>query len=335
MLSSISAKHILGNFKKSGLLVAVALLSGCSSTEMLVKVPANAEGITVEPYNTNTHKNTIEIFSPLSLQKKINKQQLVQRANNLFVLLDNSASMQDEYRGMSREEYGTKVLDRFHQSLPDINLQGNVYKTNAYLNTSFISRILSSENNQVNTDWAIHPYEPLEMQKRIQDSTGNKIAGDGSLHSAITSMSKLITDSRGPVILMLVTRWERIDEKAVIAISRLRQQLLLEHERELCVFTVGVGNRYSRARFDQADSCGISVSADKVAQPRDMSNFIERMFFYGPADRDNDGIYDYRDKCPNTEEGRLVRFDGCQRFGTVSPLRNMPRTALAMMSNEK
>ncbi|NNJ92182.1 MAG: hypothetical protein HKP55_10940 [Gammaproteobacteria bacterium] len=325
----------MSHFKKLGLLATVVLLSGCSSTEMLVKVPANADGITVEPYNTNTHKNNIEIFSPLSLQKKINRQQLVQRANNLFVLFDNSASMKEDYRGVSREKYGVMVLDRFHQSLPDINLQGNVYKTNGNIKTSFMSRILSTENNQVNTELAIHRYEPQEMQKRIQDSAGNMIAGDGSLHSAITRISKLITDSRGPAILLLVTRWERIDKKTVIAISRLRQQLILEHERELCVFTVGVGNRYSRARYDQADSCGISVSADKVAQPRDMSHFIERMFFYGPADRDNDGIYDYRDKCPNTEKGRLVRFDGCQRFGTVSPLSNIPRTALAMMGNEK
>ena len=74
MLSTISAKNITSSCKRLGLLACVVLLSRCSSTEMLVKVPANADGITVEPYNTNTHKNSIEIFSPLSLQRKINTQ---------------------------------------------------------------------------------------------------------------------------------------------------------------------------------------------------------------------------------------------------------------------
>ena len=334
MLSAISAKNRLSHLKWLGLLVTVVLLTGCSSTEMLVKVPANAEGITVEPYNINTHKNQIEIFSPLSLQKKIKEQQLVQRANKLFVLFDNSSSMQEDYRGMSRKAYGLEVLDRFHQSLPDLNLQGNVFKTNATVNKFFISRILSSENKKVNANWAIDPYEPQQMQNRIKDGGNNIVVGDGSLSSAITDLSKLISDSRGPAVLLLVTRWERVDDQAIITLSRLRQKLQLEQDRELCVFTVGVGNSYSRARFDQADSCGISMSADKIAQPRDMTHFIERMFFYGPADRDNDGIYDYRDKCPNTEKGRLVRFDGCQRFGALSPLYSLPKTAL-IVGNEQ
>jgi hypothetical protein len=35
---------------------------------------------------------------------------------------------------------------------------------------------------------------------------------------------------------------------------------------------------------------------------------------------DGDGIYDYMDKCPNTEKGRLVRFDGCYRFGAMQEM---------------
>jgi hypothetical protein len=64
------------------------------------------------------------------------------------------------------------------------------------------------------------------------------------------------------------------------------------------------------------------------------------MFFYGPADTDNDGIYDYRDKCPNTEKGRLVRFDGCKRFSAlesfkIESFKNDLKKALAMVSDEQ
>lgn len=335
MLSFISANNVFSYLAKAGLLVSVLLMFGCSSKEMLVKVPANSDGATVEPYNTQTHKNNIEIFSPLPLQQKIEQQKLIQRANNLFLLFDNVSAMQDEYRGMSRYDYGIEVLDRFHQTLPNMNLQGNVFKTSAFVNTFFLPRVFSGENSQNEFNWAIEPYDPVQMQKRVEDSTINYVAGDGSLHSAISEMSDLITDTNQPAILLMVTRWERIDDKALIALSRLRQKLLFNHDKELCVFTVGVGNNHSRARFDQADSCGSSVSADKIVQPRDMSHFIERMFFYGPADTDNDGIYDYKDKCPNTEKDRLVGFDGCNRFSVILPLNSLSIKALAMVSNEK
>lgn len=335
MLGLISAKKMNSYLANAGLLVAVLLMLGCSSNEMLVKVPSNSDSVTVDPYNTQTHKNNIDIYSPLPLQKKIEQQKLVQRAGNLFVLFDNSSAMQDDYRGMSRYEYGIKVLDRFHQTLPNMHLQGNVFKTSAYSNSSFFSRVLSTDNGQTETSWAVEQYDPAQMQKRVEATAITQVAGEGSLDSAISEISGLITGTNQPAVLLMVTRWERIDEKALIALARLRQKLQIEYEKELCVFTVGVGNNYSRARFDQSDSCGISVSADKIAQPRDMSHFIERMFFYGPADTDNDGIYDYRDKCPNTEKGRLVRFDGCKRFSAIKPLKYDLNKALAMVSDEQ
>ncbi len=317
MLGLVSAKNMFSRMVRAGSLLSVLLMFGCSSSEMLVKIPSNSDGATIAPYDTSTFKNNIDLFSPLSLERKIDQLKLLQRTEKLFVLFDNSDSMQDNYRGISRYDYGLEILDRFHRTLPNMTLQGNVFITSAYINTFFLSRILSGDNNQDEFSWAIEPYDPDIMQERAKDTTQSFVAGDGSLHSAIYEMSDLIAYTNEPAALLLVTHWERIDKKALTAIAHLRQRIKMQHDKELCVYTIGVGNNYSRARFDQSDTCGTSVAADKIAQPRDMLHFIERMFFFGPADTDNDGIYDYRDKCPDTEQGRLVRFDGCKRFDSA------------------
>jgi len=49
-------------------------------------------------------------------------------------------------------------------------------------------------------------------------------------------------------------------------------------------------------------------------QPREMSYFVEKILFSGPADSDGDGIYDYLDECPSTTPGRVIGRNGCARF---------------------
>jgi hypothetical protein len=48
-----------------------------------------------------------------------------------------------------------------------------------------------------------------------------------------------------------------------------------------------------------------------------MAHFVERAFYLDPADSDGDGIYDYLDLCPATLAGKIVGYDGCDRFNTV------------------
>lgn len=333
MLGAFRASETIGRFFKAVIVMAMLLfLIGCTSSEMLVKISASDDTATVDPYNTSTYKNNIALFSPLALQQKINRQKLQQKSSNLFVLLDTSAAMQDDYRNMSRYEYGVEILNRFHQTLPELNLHGGVFTTTAYSGSSFFSSVFSTgpDAGDENRRYPVYgEYKPMQMQQQVLDASHLNKMGDGSLHTAIAELADIVVDIRQPSTLLLLTRWERIDEKAMIELARLREKLKLEHGQDVCVYTIGVGNNYSRARFDQVDTCGFSVTADNIAQPRDMSHFVERMFFFGPADTDNDGIYDYLDKCPDTQKDRLVGFDGCNRFGAALFTDSLLNIALA------
>ncbi|TNF94376.1 MAG: hypothetical protein EP297_11900 [Gammaproteobacteria bacterium] len=317
----------------AGLMV---FLAGCSSSEMLIKVPTNSESATIAPYDISTYKRSIHLFNPVRLEQKITRQKLMPRVKNLFVLIDSSAYMNEDYRGHSRHDYAREIFRRFNNTLPDIGLNGDVYvfvgdRWFTNVTDSFASNAGSSNADEV----PMGKYDAEQVERDLDKGGHGRFVGSGSLASAISDLTEHIISVDGTSALILITSWESIDNAAEDAVARLRQRS--QHgagfsvtnttntwqgkkSPGVCIYTIGVGNTFSRARFDQADECGFSVASDKIAQPRDMSHFVERILFFGPSDTDGDGIYDYMDKCPDTERGRLVRFDGCYRFGAVSEM---------------
>ena len=127
---------------------------------------------------------------------------------------------------------------------------------------------------------------------------------NGQCNASSDFVSKL-SDPRSITICNIITAV--INSPSILTTSQ-------EQRSGVCLYTVGVGNRLSRTRLDTVDSCGHSVAADKVAQPRDMAHFVQNILYKGPADTDGDGIYDYRDRCLNTHAGRIVDYSGCPRF---------------------
>jgi OOP family OmpA-OmpF porin len=298
---------------------------------MLIKVPTHSESATIAPYDINKHKRSVHLFNPVSLQQKIEQQKLLPSAENLFILIDSSSQMNEDYRGLSRRDYAREILRRFNNTLPDIGLKGGVYVfagEHWFANTGTSSSSTSAGK-------VTGKYDPERVERDLDEGEHDGHVGSGTLASAIDALADRIVVADGSSAFVLITRWEMIDTAAVDAIARLRQRSQHASGFEItdvmntwqgkssagvCVYSIGVGNAYSRARFDQADRCGFSVASDKIAQPRDMAHFVERALFSGPADMDGDGIYDYMDKCPNTEKGRLVRFDGCYRFGAMQEM---------------
>jgi OOP family OmpA-OmpF porin len=307
----------------AGLLIS---LTGCSSSEMLIKVPTSSDSATIAPYDISTHKRSIHLFNPVRLEQKITQQKLMPRVRNLFVLIDDSSYMNQDYRGLSRRDHARETLRRFNHTLPAIGLNGHVYVLAGnrwFTNSADMETIELPE------------YDADQIERDLDEGRYDRSVGTGSLATAIDDLTGHIISADGASALVLITSWESIDSAAEDAVARLRQRS--QHgagftvtnttnawqgkkSTDVCVYTIGIGNTFSRTRFDRADACGFSVASDKIAQPRDMSHFIERILFFGPSDTDGDGIYDYLDKCPDTKAGRLVRFDGCYRFGAMNEM---------------
>ncbi len=299
------------------LCMLLLLVGGCSSSELL-KIPTQPESATIERYNTGKHRRSVQIFTPINLQHKIEALKLQQRTDNLFVLLDVSPAMGDTYHGRSRQEYGREILHRFNQSLPEIDLGGALYLFDS-------SRLPEERLPLSGRERQEDSFQGLYLPKLIEESFKmphqQHYVGRESIASAVDALQRNIIAVNGSTALILITRWEQVDRSVVEAVARLRQRV--GQASELCIYTIGVGNNLSRSLIEKVDNCGFSMAADKLAQPWEMSHFVERVLFYDSMDSDGDGIYDYRDHCPDTEKGRLVRFDGCYRFASAgSPLRS-------------
>jgi hypothetical protein len=219
---------------------------------------------------------------PTTLNQRVKSLSLQPKTRQLYILLDQGPSMSEEYRGMSLQRYAKEILLRLRCSYPKLQFSEHIFiytddRSYAGIDAGNVTT-LSSEN----------------------------------FDAAINEIAASIPADAGSAALMVISRWENLESAALRQIGLAHDKL--RYKPGLCLYPIGIGNRYSRSLVDEVDRCGFSVAGDSIAQPRNMSHYVERVLFYGPADSDGDGIYDYLDRCPDSAKGRLVRFDGCYRF---------------------
>jgi len=312
---------LLRSFK--GLSIALILLNtvGCVSFERLIKVPVQAELTSVKNYNTELYNQSIHIFNPIALDNRVVELQLEPRVKNLFFLIDQSAELSGEFRGIEMSHYAREILHRFVQTMPNKEYTGALFEFDPSSKTG-------------NQKLQIVQYTVDDAKQALNKTNPvNKIAGN-SLASAIDNLSQSVGLVEGSSAIVLITSWAQINKSVAQAVMRLRQRSRFEDgmnhidsgydsipwqgsQEGICLYTVGVGNRLSRTRLETVDSCGFSVAASKVSQPRDMVHFVQTVLYKGPADTDGDGIYDFRDRCPKTTVGRTVDYTGCLRFTSI------------------
>lgn len=286
------------------------LLVGCSSMERLVDVPTKSSSTRVEAYELETHKRSVHLFEPVSVDQIAERMRLQTRLENLLVLVDDP-SAESLYRGIPKDIYLYEIFRRFNLTMPHIPLTGGVFR----LEKGTVSLVAK-------------PYLPLHIQHDLDNRVPLEMVGSSDLAAGIDSMTELASTLKGRVGLLIITDWGNLGDDELEAVARFRQRgasrvgfnVLPDpapwagSENPFCVFAIGVGNSLSRTKFDQVDSCGFSAAADKIAQPRDMAYFVQKMFYTTPLDSDEDGIYDYKDQCPNTPKDRLIDENGCLRF---------------------
>ena len=313
-------KSLLRSLKLLGLAFAVLSSVGCVSMERLVKVPAQSEMTIVENYNTELHRQSIHIFNPISLDNRVAELRLESRVEHLFFLVDQSSELSGDFRGVESRLYAREMVRRFTETMPEKTYSGALLIFDQKPNTQKQALELTS-------------YTAADLQQALLTPNSMQRIERKSLAMAMDQLSGLINQTEGSSAVILVTSWSQIDKSLERAVMRLRQRSSFVGGTQIvdsgnasipwqggqsgvCLYTLGVGNQLSRTRLETVDSCGYSVAANKVAQPRDMAHFVQTVLYKGPADTDGDGIYDYRDRCPDTSAGRIVDYSGCLRFAT-------------------
>ncbi len=304
-----------------GIILAVTQLMGCVSFERLVKVPTESELTTIESYNTGLHRQSIHIFNPIALDNRVTEFRLQPRVENLFFVVDQSSALSGEFQGVETQLYAREIVRRFIRTMPMKKYSGAILA-------------FEQQTDIPNQEFQLTDYSVGDIEQALASPTSmQRIIGD-SFATALDQVTELIGRVDGSSAVVLVTAWSQIDKAVEHSVMRMRQQSkfgggmkIVQSSSEpmpwkstgsgVCLYTVGVGNQLSRTHLETVDSCGFSVAANKVAQPRDMVHFVQTVLYKGPADSDGDGIYDYRDRCPNTTEGRIVDYTGCLQFAAI------------------
>jgi len=271
---------------RAGLIGLVVLLfsiqiSGCTSyskARVVLSDPSQP------PQRSDNYRNkpTQLAFKPIDISSKIKQQHLQQKIDSVIILVDESSSMTQPFKGQSRQHYLKQVLQNFQNSIP-IKLQ---FKQKLYM---------------------------FGKGKKQNIHTKNSLA------SALEYAGKAIIGSKQRTAVLILSEWQQINQASQDA----AENFFININPSPCLHMIGIGNIHQDRRLFANNRCANAISAEQLSTPENMAAFVEKVFFMGPADNDEDGIYDYQDRCPKTLPGTIINWQGCPRDSSKSNPRYM------------
>ncbi|MDP2401217.1 MAG: hypothetical protein Q8M66_04495, partial [Actinomycetota bacterium] len=291
--------------------LALGVLAGCSSPELLVRQAALPNGAVVNDYDLSLHKTSDHSFDRIDLSAVVLKEQRPLKIDTLLLLLDLEGLKGKHYRHVRSDVYGREIVRRLHQTMPaDLKIWGEVFVTTTQ---SIQPNVLTQ---------VAHYYDVKRFEDALDQGRGGASLEGRSLAQALDQLTVESVRRSGRIAIVLVTSWDRIDESVENAVIRLRQRHEAAQGASVknmdgnswsgrpqlgqCLYAIGVGNSYSRERLYSPESCGSYLAGDAVMQPSEMASFVLNVLYGPPRDSDGDGVPDYLDHCAQTPLGRMV-----------------------------
>lgn len=271
-----------------------------------------------------TQQPVFESFQPQNFDEAVKSGRLVQKTDNLFVVIDASSSMDSTYKnqGYPAQPDATKfdvekeILSRMNQSIPNIRL-------NSGMRSFGFGSCMDWEFTKLNKPLETHSKEAFASSL---DSL--KCAGGGTpMTKALDELQHDLASASGRTALLLLSDGHDSSSKAP---DESLQALKKRFGQNLCVYSVWVGNDNDddghrlMQRLADISLCGFTVDAADIASAGDMSGFVQRVLFEAgqpvdecSLDNDGDGVNNCLDKCPDTPKGAHVDATGCWAYHGV------------------
>lgn len=218
---------------------------------------------------------TVSTFKPVDLNPKVKAGDLVQKTDNLAVLLDKSASMDQWYAKPPNVElanhltHAKNATRNMAATIPDIKL-------NAGLKTFW-----SDQTAQI---YGMKSFEKNEYV-RVIDGVGfpnGKTPTDLALLAAGNDLKGAA--GRSAIVIFSDFDEKDLNTKATLAaVDRLKA----DFGDKLCLYTVQVGNvpggKAIAQQIVQSAACGDYASADELANPAAMAAFVQKVLLEDAA----------------------------------------------------
>jgi len=267
---------LLSGWVYLGVLLPLILTSGCSTYSK----PGPIKPVPLKPApRSDDYRHKVEkiAFKTVQIDTKVQRQKLQQKIDILFILVDESQSMDRLIRGQSRQDYLKQILQYFENTIP--------------ANLSFRQRLVM-----------------------FGEAKKQNIHTLNSLAAALKSVGKTIHQSNQRAAILILSEWQKINHSNQNA----AEHLFLNSTISPCIHMLGIGNIHPDRRLLKVNRCGSAINANQLTSPNKMADFVEKLFFSGPTDSDEDGIFDYQDNCPNTSNGTPIDWHGCPRDSRYS-----------------
>ncbi len=267
-------------------------------------------------------------YEPVDLTPKLTSGNMVQKAKVFEVILDNSQSMTREYNGRSKFELARDLAYEFNETIPEMPL------------TSALRTFGRGPNTMATGTFLLQ--SPSEYSKGEFAGTLDTVewAGGGSpLASAINGANRDLEATEGEIALVIFSDGIEMDDSPVRAAEALKEK----YGDRLCIYTVVVGNAITGIdllkKVAEAGKCGSTITDPELMTTAAMGDFVESIFLTIPPDTDGDGVYDYKDECPDTPKGVKVDEKGCpidtDGDGVADYLDKCPDTPKGVKVDEK
>jgi OmpA-OmpF porin, OOP family len=262
--------------------------------------------------------STYEPFQAEDLDYAVQSGILVNKTENLYVIIDSSSSMSDIYEGegypsgLSKLSVEKEVLNRMNLTIPNIQLNTAIRSFGWGKCLGWGSTELNEGLNSYSTSGFSSALDSLECS-----------SGGSPLHAALEDAKEDLASAPGKTTVLILSDGHNLDASPISAAMDLEAAL----GDKLCIFGVWTGNdeessgRYTLQQLSDIAGCGYTTSVATVASAPDMAGLVEAMLFDRhemlDPDSDGDGVPDSRDKCPNTPKGAKVDVDGCWAYHGV------------------
>ncbi len=255
----------------------------------------------------NMPVETMPAFTP----HEFNANQYASAADNFLVILDASGSMNENYKGVQKFAIAKTVVKRMNLTLPELDQIGGLRFFGHCGKTSDAGPLL----------YGMNTYSTDQFAKKL--NTLNAAWGASPLATALNAAEDDFSSLTGTKALIIITDAKGTAseyQKSLDAVKTLKTKF----GSSLCVYPVLVGNNAKGAAFmkkmAEKGGCGFFANAGDLLTSAGMAKYVDDVFLSmksRPApkkvykDSDNDGVYDYMDKCPDTPENVSVDDNGC------------------------
>ncbi len=267
---------------------------------LLIAISLMATGCTTQ---------SAKVFSPVDLNPSMQTGHNVQKAEHLLVILDVSGSMSDMYQEEKKFIIARETIRNMIKGIPsqDMDMEGGL----RVFGWTMVPLSRSTES-VVKLD---------DLDKKAFYKALNKITwatGKTCLSKAVAVASDDLDSTTGQIALVIVSDGKETDGEAARAIEVIKNT----YRDRLCIYTIQVGadpqGKELLERIARKGQCGFFETAEQLATPQAMADFVATAFLKKGPDGDQDTVPDRIDKCPKTPAGASVDGNGCWQLAGLA-----------------